>query len=121
VAVTHPPVRALAVQLRPGALEGWTRKDGPFGYRQATWFSARRGGFDSLTGYSQTGHSLAGRRPVGPHEADFPVRVRGLGLCGRAGARPSFIRSEDGFDSHARNSLLDSIDGRVGKLEKPPA
>ena len=24
-------------------------------------------------------------------------------LCGRAGARPSFIRSEDGFDSHARD------------------
>ena len=26
--------------------------------------------------------SQAGRRPVGPHEADFPVRVRGLGLVG---------------------------------------
>ena len=97
------------------------QEDGPFGYRQATWFSARRGGFDSLTGYSTmwNDHSQAGGSPVGPHEADFPVRVRGLGLCGRAGARPSFISSEDGFDSHARNSCR--LIGRVGKLAKPPA
>jgi hypothetical protein len=35
-----------------------------------------------------------GRCPIGSHKADYPVRYRGLGHCGRAGARPSFISSE---------------------------
>jgi hypothetical protein len=60
-------------------------------------------------------HSQAGGSPVGPHEADFPVRVRGLGFCGRAGAQPSFIRSEDGFNSHARNPRFDRPGRQTGK------
>jgi len=46
VAVDHVP-------LGPGGStpSRLTRFDGSFGYRKAAWFSARRGGFDSLTGY----------------------------------------------------------------------
>ena len=35
-----------------------------------------------------------GRCPIGSHKADLPGSIPGPGTCGRAGARPSFIRSE---------------------------
>ena len=55
----HPPSRAWRFDSVP------THSlilNGPFGYRQATWFSARRGGFDSLTGHGSVRKPLAGWR-----------------------------------------------------------
>jgi hypothetical protein len=44
--------------------------------------------------YSLTTIPRRDRCPTGSHKADYPVRYWGLGHCGRAGARPSFISSE---------------------------
>ena len=60
----------------------------------------------------------AGRRPVGPHEADFPVRVRGLGL--RAGRCSAESHKLGGWVRLPCPQLV-LTDGRVGKLAKPPA
>jgi hypothetical protein len=62
---------------------------------QDTWFSARRGGFDSRTGCSLIAID-----------------------CGWAGARPGLISLEAGFDSQARNSLPRRVGQRQSRLSE---
>jgi hypothetical protein len=82
VAVNHPPSG-----FGGSTPSRRTRFDSRSAIGKATWFSARRGGFDSLTGYSSRFFFQVGGCSVSPHKADIPVRVRDLGLCRRAGAR----------------------------------
>lgn len=140
VAVTHPPIWALAVQLRPDAIRHFMARSaigrlpgsqpGEEGStpsraallarnsndRVAELVDARASGarafkaweFDSPLGHLSvfTDLTQAGRRSVGPHEADFPVRFRGLGLragrcsaefhmLGRCGSTPMPVTSAD--------------------------
>ena len=92
VAVTHPPLGALQVQLLPGALRS---SDGSarWSIGKDTGPSSRRGGFDSRTGYSLDSRYdpiAGGRCPAEPHK---------LGWLGST-PRPATLR-----------------DGRVGKRQ----
>jgi hypothetical protein len=100
VAVNHPPSG-----FGGSTPSRRTRFYGPFGYRQGHLVLSQERRVRLPHGLFLSFNFQVGGCSVGPHKADIPVRVRDLGLCGRASARPSFISSEDGFDSHARNRI----------------